>query len=105
MQHAGLPQTLRASPFISWDIDPETLWIIYFHVANDLEPGWDCLGEGDICSQSIPRGMQIRFGTSRPPSMSGNWMEKVVVSQGCNTLAREMSPPPSSLRSSVMLCI
>ena len=42
LQRGGLLQTLLASCLISRDIDPETLWVIYFHVAADLEPAWDC---------------------------------------------------------------
>lgn len=52
-----LLQTLLASCFISRDIDPETLWIIYFLVINDSEP--DSAWEREIiCSQPIPVGFQ-----------------------------------------------
>lgn len=46
----SLLQTLLALCFISRDIDPETLWIIYFLVVNDSEPGsaWE---REIICSQ------------------------------------------------------
>ena len=107
LQHGGLLQTLLASYFISRDIDPETLWIIYFRVAKDLEPAWDhrCSGEGDICSQTSPSGMRIRTGRSRPPSTSGNQMEKVVITQGYNIPAGEISLPPCGVRSGVVVCI
>lgn len=88
-------QTLLASCFISRNINPETTWIFYSHVATDLEPAWDCrcLGDGGSSSQTNPSGIQIWASRSRLPSTSGNQTKKVVVTQGCNTPAGEISPP------------
>lgn len=49
--------------------------------------------------------MWSRTGRSRPPSTNGNQMGKVVITQGCNTLARKISLPPCGIRSWVVVCI
>lgn len=68
----SLLQTLPASCLISQDIDPETLWIIYFLVVNDSE-----------LLPANPSGIPGRTGRSGPPSTSGNQMERVDIAQGC----------------------